>query len=197
MDNLKEALKDQILIFDGGMGTMLQSYRLEELDYRGELLKNNSLDLKGNNDILSLTRPDLVAQVHELFLEAGANLLETNTFNANSISQSDYATENLVYDMNRSSAEIAKKVVEKFGGKTRFVCGAIGPTNKTGSLSPDVNDPGFRNVNFDELVIAYSQQVKGLVDGGVDVLLLETVFDTLNCKAALFAIRSILDDQRL
>ena len=188
MHSLKEVLKDQILVFDGGMGTMLQSYRLDEDDYRGELLKNNSLDLKGNNDILSLTRPDLIAKVHELFIEAGANLLETNTFNANSISQSDYGTDNLVYDMNRSSAEIAKKVIKKFGSSTQFVCGAIGPTNKTASLSPDVNDPGFRNVNFDELIIAYSQQVRGLLDGGVDILLLETVFDTLNCKAALFAI---------
>tara|TARA_B100000029_G_scaffold375236_1_gene369590 strand:+ start:31352 stop:34888 length:3537 start_codon:yes stop_codon:yes gene_type:complete len=197
MENIKEILKNKILVIDGGMGTMLQSYGLEEVDFRGELLKNNFLDLKGNNDILSLTCPDLVEKVHTDFIEAGANLIETNTFNANSISQADYGTQKLVYDMNVRSVAIAKKAIENYSDRNLFVCGAIGPTNKTASLSPDVNDPEFRNVNFDELVIAYSEQISGLLDGGVDILLVETVFDTINCKAALFAIRSIFDDRKI
>jgi 5-methyltetrahydrofolate--homocysteine methyltransferase len=177
------------------MGTMLQAYQLEEADFRGDRFKDHPSDLKGNNDLLSLSRPDVVEAIHTAYLEAGADLIETNTFNANAISQSDYGTEGLVYEINLESAKIARKSADKFFHDPRFVCGALGPTNRTASLSPDVNDPGFRNVSFDELAAAYGEQARGLLDGGVDVLLVETVFDTLNCKAALFAIQSVLEER--
>ncbi|MCH2445740.1 MAG: methionine synthase [Candidatus Marinimicrobia bacterium] len=177
------------------MGTMLQAYQLEEADFRGDRFKDHPSDLKGNNDLLSLSRPDVVEAIHTAYLEAGADLIETNTFNANAISQSDYGTEDLVYEINLKSAKIARKSADKFSHDPRFVCGALGPTNRTASLSPDVNDPGFRNVSFDELAVAYGEQVRGLLDGGVDILLVETVFDTLNCKAALFAIQSLLEER--
>ncbi|MEE2876566.1 MAG: methionine synthase [Candidatus Neomarinimicrobiota bacterium] len=192
---IRDIVSNRILILDGAMGTMLQSYKLEEADFRGEKLKDHPSDLKGNNDILSLTRPDVVEEIHTTYLEAGADLIETNTFSANAISQSDYGTEDLVYEINRRSAEISRKAADKFTDKPRFVCGALGPTNRTASLSPDVDDPGFRNVTFDALVQAYGEQAKGLLDGGSHILLVETVFDTLNCKAALFAIRTLLEER--
>ena len=195
LKTIQEIAKERILLIDGAMGTMLQAYQLEEADFRGDRLKDHPSDLKGNNDLLSLSRPDVVEAIHTAYLEAGADLIETNTFNANAISQSDYGTEDLVYEINLESAKIARKSADKFSHDPRFVCGALGPTNRTASLSPDVNDPGFRNVSFDELAVAYGEQVRGLLDGGVDVLLVETVFDTLNCKAALFAIQSLLEER--
>ena len=195
MKTIQEIAKERILLIDGAMGTMLQAYQLEEADFRGDRFNDHPSDLKGNNDLLSLSRPDVVEAIHTAYLEAGADLIETNTFNANAISQSDYGTEDLVYEINLESAKIARKSADKFSHDPRFVCGALGPTNRTASLSPDVNDPGFRNVSFDELAVAYGEQVRGLLDGGVDVLLVETVFDTLNCKAALFAIQSLLEER--
>ena len=195
LKTIQEIAKEQILLIDGAMGTMLQAYQLEEADFRGDRFKDHPSDLKGNNDLLSLSRPDVVEAIHTAYLEAGADLIETNTFNANAISQSDYGTEDLVYEINLESAKIARKSADKFSHDPRFVCGALGPTNRTASLSPDVNDPGFRNVSFDELAAAYGEQARGLLDGGVDILLVETVFDTLNCKAALFAIQSLLEER--
>ena len=195
MKTIQEIAKERILLIDGAMGTMLQAYQLEEADFRGDRFKDHPSDLKGNNDLLSLSRPDVVEAIHTAYLEAGADLIETNTFNANAISQSDYGTEDLVYEINLESAKIARKSADKFSHDPRFVCGALGPTNRTASLSPDVNDPGFRNVSFDELAVAYGEQARGLLDGGVDILLVETVFDTLNCKAALFAIQSLLEER--
>ena len=195
MKTIQEIAKERILLIDGAMGTMLQAYQLEEADFRGDRFKDHPSDVKGNNDLLSLSRPDVVEAIHTAYLEAGADLIETNTFNANAISQSDYGTEALVYEINLDSAKIARKSADKFSHDPRFVCGALGPTNRTASLSPDVNDPGFRNVSFDELAAAYGEQVRGLLDGGVDILLVETVFDTLNCKAALFAIQSLLEER--
>jgi len=196
MKNIKDILKERILVLDGAMGTMIQAYELNESDYRGDLFKNYSVNLKGNNDILSLTRPDIIEAIHREYLNAGADLIETNTFNATTISQMDYGTEKYVYEINKASAEIAKKVALEVSistpNKPRFVCGAIGPTNQTASMSPDVSNPGTRHISFDELVIAYSEQARGLIDGGVDIILVETVFDTLNCKAALFGIQEIL-----
>ena len=198
MQKLKDILKKRILVLDGAMGTMVQSYGLSESDFRGDRFENHSCDLKGNNDFLSLTRPDVVGEIHRAYLDAGADIIETNTFNATSISQADYQTEDLVYEMNKAAAEIARNVADEFTEKTpdkpRFVCGSIGPTNKTASMSPDVSNPGFRNISFDELSDAYYDQAKGLVDGGCDVLMVETVFDTLNCKAALFGIKSLFED---
>ncbi len=198
MQKLKEILKQRILTLDGAMGTMVQSYGLEESHFRGDIFKNHSCDLIGNNDLLSLTQPDIIKEIHESYLAAGADLIETNTFNSNSISQSDYKMEEQVYDMNKISAEIARNAADKFTtkdqNKPRFVLGALGPTNKTASMSPDVSSPGYRNINFDELRDAYYLQAKGLMDGGVDAFLIETVFDTLNCKAALFAILTLLEE---
>ena len=198
MPEMKDILTKRILILDGAMGTMVQSYGLEEADFRGNRFKDHPCDLKGNNDILSLTRPDVVREIHAAYLEAGADLIETNTFNSTSISQADYQMEHVVYEINRTAAGLARDVANEFTKGNpdipRFVCGALGPTNKTASMSPDVSNPGFRNVTFDELTAAYEEQAKGLMDGGVDVLLVETVFDTLNCKAALFAIQSLFED---
>ncbi|HJN98912.1 MAG TPA: homocysteine S-methyltransferase family protein, partial [Candidatus Marinimicrobia bacterium] len=198
MQKLKDILKKRILVLDGAMGTMVQSYGLSESDFRGDRFENHSCDLKGNNDFLSLTRPDVVGEIHRAYLDAGADIIETNTFNATSISQADYQTEDLVYEINKAAAKIARNVVDEITLKTpdkpRFICGSIGPTNKTASMSPDVSNPGFRNISFDELSDAYYDQAKGLVDGGCDVLMVETVFDTLNCKAALFGIKSLFED---
>ena len=198
MPEMKDILTKRILILDGAMGTMVQSYGLEEADFRENRFKDHPCDLKGNNDILSLTRPDVVREIHAAYLEAGADLIETNTFNSTSISQADYQMEHVVYEINRTAAGLACDVANEFTkenpDKPRFVCGALGPTNKTASMSPDVSNPGFRNVTFDELTVAYEEQAKGLMDGGVDVLLIETVFDTLNCKAALFAIQSLFEE---
>ena len=194
MSKIKKIFNERILILDGAMGTMIQSYNFTENDFRGERFKFHGQDLKGNNDLLCLTHPDIVAEIHQAYFEAGADIVETNTFNANAISQLDYATEDLAYEINYEAAKIAKSVVKEFADKPRFVAGALGPTNRTASLGPDVNNPGFRNIAFDELKEAYKDQAKGLLDGGVDLYLIETVFDTLNCKAALFAVQELLEE---
>lgn len=189
---LHQMASERILLLDGAMGTMIQQYQLGESDYRGSRFSGHHTDLKGNNDLLSLTRPDIIQAIHEAYLEAGADIIETNTFNATSVSQADYQMESAVYDINVASAKIAKTACKKFTAlnpsRPRFVAGAIGPTSKTASMSPDVNAPAYRAATFDDLVVAYTEQVKGLLDGGVDLLLIETVFDTLNCKAAIYAI---------
>lgn len=201
MIKIKEILKNRILVMDGAMGTMIQSYNLEEKDFRGDRFINHPCDLKGNNDILSIVRPDIIREIHTAYLEAGADIVETNTFNSTSISQADYQMEGIVYEINKTSAEIACSITNFFTSqnpdKPRFVCGAIGPTNKTASMSPDVSSPGFRNVDFDELKETYIEQVNGLIDGGVNLLLIETVFDTLNCKAALFAVETVLEEKKI
>ena len=193
MDIRNELLK-RILIIDGAMGTMIQRYKLTEEDYRGERFKDWHTDVKGNNDLLSITQPQIIQEIHEQYLEAGADIIETNTFSGTSIAQADYDMQTLAYELNVASAECARKAADKFTAqdptRPRFVAGAIGPLNKTLSLSPDVNDPGYRAVTFDEVVSAYTEQVKGLSDGGVDLLLVETIFDTLNAKAAIFAIKN-------
>ncbi len=195
---IEDILKERILVIDGAMGTMIQRYKLEEADFRGERFKDHDFPLKGNNDILSITRPDIIKAIHRQYLEAGADIIETNTFSGTTIAQADYHLEDAVYDLNYYSAKIAKEVAEEFTkkdpSKPRFVAGAMGPTNKTASLSPDVNNPGFRAITFDELALAFKQQAKGLIDGGADVLLLETIIDTLNVKAALFAIQELFDE---
>ena len=193
---LRELLRQRILILDGAMATMIQRHGLSEEDFRGERFAEHSRPLKGDNDLLSLTRPDIIEAIHRGYLEAGADIIETNTFNGTRISQSDYGLESVVRELNTAAARLARRAADAFTartpGKPRFVAGVLGPTNRTASLSPDVNDPGFRNVTFDELVTAYAEQAEGLLDGGVDLLLVETVFDTLNCKAALFAIHGLL-----
>ncbi|MEJ2635315.1 MAG: methionine synthase, partial [Calditrichia bacterium] len=192
---IHQHLKERILIMDGAMGTMIQRYRLTEQDFRGERFADHPVDVRGNNDLLSLTRPAVIDEIHRAYLEAGADLIETNTFNANGVSQTDYHMQELVYEMNLESARIARRAADEVTAKNpvkpRFVVGSIGPTNRTASLSPDVNRPGYRAVTFDDLVDAYSPQIRGLIDGGADLLMVETVFDTLNCKAALFAIDRI------
>jgi 5-methyltetrahydrofolate--homocysteine methyltransferase len=186
------------MILDGAMGTMIQRHKLEEADFRDEELKDHPHPLKGNNDLLSITRPDIIKDIHRLYFEAGSDIVETNTFSSTTISQADYRLESLVYELNFQSARIAKEVAAEFTlkepHKPRFVAGAMGPTTKLSSMSPDVNNPGFRTITFDELKVAYKEQAKGLVDGGVDLLLLETITDTLNAKAALFAIEELFDD---
>ncbi len=196
MNNIREALKKRILVIDGAMGTMIQRHRLTEADYRGERFASWHCDVKGNNDLLSITRPDIIKGIHRQYLEAGADIVETNTFSSTTIAQADYDMQALAYELNLASARCAREAVNDFlaspAGKERdgaWVAGAIGPLNKTLSLSPDVNNPGFRAVTFDEVVAAYYEQVSGLIDGGVDVLLIETIFDTLNAKAAIFAIK--------
>ena len=195
MISIQEELRKRILVLDGAMGTMIQRYNLSESDFRNEKLKDHPVPLKGNNDLLALTRPDILQEIHEAYLEAGADIIETNTFSGTTIAQADYQLEDLVYDINFHSATIAKKAADKFlkknPDKPRYVAGSIGPTNRTASISPDVNRPGFRAISFDDLVEAYRLQTEALLDGGVDILLVETVFDTLNAKAALFAINSV------
>jgi 5-methyltetrahydrofolate--homocysteine methyltransferase len=196
---LRASLARRILILDGAMGTMIQSYGLEEKDFRGDRLKDHPKELRGNNDILVLTRPEVIEQIHRAYLEAGADLLETNTFNAQVISQADYGTESLVYELNVAAARLARRVADEVTARTpeqpRFVIGILGPTNRTASLSPDVNDPGYRNVTLAQLAAAYRTQAEGLLEGGADALMVETVFDSLNCKAALFALRGLLDER--
>lgn len=197
-DLLYKIAQERILILDGAMGTMIQRYKLEEEDYRGDRWINHSHPLKGNNDLLSITRPEIIKEIHRQYFEAGADIVETNTFSGTTIAQADYHLEDAVYDINFQSAKIAREVADEMTAKEphkpRFVAGAMGPTNRTCSLSPDVNDPGFRAVTFDELVTAYYDQAKALIEGGVDVLLIETVFDTLNAKAALFAVQTLFED---
>ncbi len=194
---LKLAATQRILILDGAMGTMIQRHRLTEADYRGTRFKDWPRDLKGNNDLLVLSQPEIVRGIHEAYLEAGADMVETNTFNAQTISMADYGMEALALEINVSAAKLARQAADKYTAltpqKPRFVAGAIGPTNRTASLSPDVNNPGFRNISFDELVAAYSEQARGLIEGGVDAILIETVFDTLNAKAAGFAVKETFD----
>jgi len=194
MKNIKTELKKRILIIDGAMGTMIQRHKLEEEDYRGERFKDWHTDVKGNNDLLSITRPDIIIDIHKLYLEAGADIIETNTFSSTLIAQADYDMQSLAYELNVASAKCARIAADEYTAKNpdkpRFVAGAIGPLNKTLSLSPDVNNPGYRAVTFDEVAAAYTEQIKGLVDGGVDILLIETIFDTLNAKAAIYAIQN-------
>ncbi|MDQ3215565.1 MAG: homocysteine S-methyltransferase family protein, partial [Pseudomonadota bacterium] len=192
---LRALLAQRILILDGAMGTMIQRYQLSEAEFRGTRFADHSVDVRGNNDLLSITRPDVVREIHEAYLEAGADLVETNTFSATSIAQQDYGLAHVAYEINFEAAKIARAACVKFStdDKPRFVVGALGPTPKTASISPDVNDPGARNVTFDELVTSYGEQVRGLLDGGVDLLIVETIFDTLNAKAALFAIDAELE----
>ncbi len=199
MTTIKQELEKRILVLDGAMGTMLQQYNFSEEDFRGERFKDFPISLKGNNDLLSITQPKALKEIHAKYLEAGADIIETNTFSGTTIAMADYQMEDLVYELNFESAKIAKEVADEFTAKEphkpRFVAGSLGPTNKTASMSPDVNDPGFRAVTFDELRIAYKLQTEALIDGGVDVLLVETVFDTLNAKAALFAIEEVKEDK--
>lgn len=192
---IEQIIKERILVLDGAMGTMIQRHKLEEFDFREGAFENHSKPLKGNNDLLSITRPEIIKEIHRQYFKAGADIVETNTFSGTWIAQADYALEDAVYQINYQSAKIAKEVANEFTDKPRFVAGSIGPTNRTASISPDVNDPGFRAISFDQLVDAYKQQVEALMDGGVDVLLVETVFDTLNAKAALFAIDVVFDER--
>lgn len=198
MKTIQDVLKERILIIDGAMGTMIQRHKLEEKDYRGEQFKDWPIDLKGNNDLLCLTQPAIIEGIHREYLEAGADIIETNTFNAQRISMADYRMEEVAYAINIAAATIAKRAAREYTDrnpeKPRFVAGAIGPMSKTLSLSPDVNNPGFRAVSFDEVSSAYYEQVKALVEGGVDILLIETIFDTLNAKAAIFAIKKYFRD---
>jgi 5-methyltetrahydrofolate--homocysteine methyltransferase len=195
--SLTQALKHRILVMDGAMGTMIQKYKLEESDFRGDQFFDHKTSLKGNNDLLSITAPKIVKQIHREYFEAGADIVETNTFSSTSIAQADYELEDLAYELNLQSAKLAKQVADEFTDRKRYVAGSIGPTNKTCSLSPDVNNPGYRAVTFDELVKTYTEQVHGLLEGGVDVLLVETIFDTLNAKAALYAIQLVLDERSI
>ncbi|HEY0843992.1 MAG TPA: homocysteine S-methyltransferase family protein, partial [Noviherbaspirillum sp.] len=198
---LRDLLSQRILILDGAMGTMIQQYKLTEADYRGARFKEFSvpgkeLFIKGNNDLLVLTQPAIIQEIHEKYLAAGADIVETNTFGATSVAQDDYHMGHLAYEMNVAAARLARAACDKYAtaDKPRFVAGALGPTPKTASISPDVNDPAARNITFDQLVAAYLEQTRGLVEGGVDVLLVETIFDTLNCKAALFAIDTFFEE---
>ena len=200
MHTIEKELEKRVLVIDGAMGTMIQQYKLEEKDYRGERFKDFAHDLKGNNDLLSLTQPDIILTIHKKYLDAGADIIETNTFNAQRISMADYHMEDLSYELNFASASLAKKAIEEFRLETNserycFVAGAVGPTNRTASLSPDVNNPGYRAINFDQLTDAYAEQIRGLIDGGSDLLLIETIFDTLNAKAALFAAQKVFTEK--
>jgi len=201
IERLKSDLAKRILIIDGAMGTMIQRYKLSEADYRGEQFKSHTSDLQGCNDLLSLTQPGVIEEIHAEYFAAGADIVETNTFSSTSICLADYKLEKYAYDLNLASAKIARKVADEFTKKTpdkpRYVAGALGPTNKTLSLSPDVNDPGYRAVSFDEVVDSYKEEARGLVDGGVDLFLVETVFDTLNCKAALFALKDLMEELKI
>ncbi len=198
IEALKREAKERILILDGAMGTVIQRYKLDEAGYRGARFKDFSHDLKGNNDLLVLTQPTIISEIHNAYLDAGADIIETNTFNAQAISQSDYGLEDIAYEMNVAAAKLAREAADAWTKKTpdkpRFVAGAIGPTNRTASISPDVNNPGFRNVSFDALVAAYATQTRGLINGGVDTILIETVFDTLNAKAAGFAVEQVFEE---
>src|ERR1700722_11415934 len=215
MSNIESALESRILIIDGAMGTMIQRYKLDEADYRGERFKDWSSDLKGNNDLLSLTRPDIIRSIHREYLEAGADIIETNTFSSTAIAQADYNMQSLAYELNVASAKVAREAIYEFTvnrqrstvndnavnrqpltANQKYIAGAIGPMNKTLSLSPDVNNPGFRSVSFDEVSDAYYEQVSGLVGGGGDLFLIETIFDTLNAKAAIYAIKKYFRDTK-
>ncbi len=195
---IKELAQHRILILDGAMGTMIQRYKLQEEDFRNEALKNHAHPLKGNNDLLSITKPDIIKEIHRLYYAAGADIVETNTFSSTTVSQADYGLEHLAYELNYQSAKIAKEVAAEFNAKDktkhRFVAGSIGPTTKLSSMSPDVNNPGYRAITYDQLVVAFKEQVKGLLDGGADLLLIETITDTLNAKACLYAIQEHFEE---
>ena len=197
MNELNGILKNRILVLDGAMGTMIQQYKLDEAGYRGQRFKDHPADLKGNNDLLCLSQPAIVSEIHAEYLKAGADIIETNTFNGTSISQADYNLEDIVYELNFEAARLAVAAADKYStpDKPRFVAGSMGPSNKSASISPDVNDPGYRSVTFDEVKAAYKEQARGLIDGGVHILMIETVFDTLNCKAALMGIMELLEDE--
>ena len=201
MSSITDIAKKRILILDGAMGTMIQRYTLEEADFRKGWFEDHSSPLKGNNDLLSLTRPDIIKEIHSAYFKAGADIVETNTFSGTKIAQLDYGLQDYTYDINFQSAKIACEVANEFTiqepNKPRFVAGSIGPTNRTASISPDVNDPSFRNISFDELNEAYQEQINGLIDGGVHILLIETVFDTLNAKAALFAVNHVFESRAI
>jgi len=201
MSKVTQEIQKRILVLDGAMGTMLQRYNFSEEDFRGERFRDFPHSLKGNNDLLSLTQPQAIRDVHAQYFEAGADIVETNTFSGTTIGMADYHLEDLVYELNYESAKLAREVADEFTAKNpekpRFVAGSIGPTNRTASMSPDVNDPGYRAVTFDDLRIAYRQQVEALIDGGSDILLVETIFDTLNAKAALFAIEEVKEERNL
>ena len=196
MSSIINDLKSRILVLDGAMGTIIQTYNLEEDDFRGEKFKDHKSPLKGNNDLLSITQPKIIKEIHRGYLNAGADITETNTFSSTSIAMEDYGLEDSVYELNYESAKIAKEVVSEFK-ENKYVAGSIGPTNKTASMSPDVNDPGFRAIHFDELVTSYKEQVKGLCEGGSDILFIETVFDTLNAKAALMAVDNYFEENNV
>ena len=200
-NNITDILNERIMVIDGAMGTMIQKHKLDEAAYRGERFRDYAHPLKGNNDLLVLTQAEIISSIHRAFLDAGADILETNTFNANRISMADYHMEHLVRELNLEAVRLAKEAADEYTQKNpekpRFVAGAIGPTNRTASLSPDVNNPGFRAVTFDDLALAYREQAEALADAGVDLFLVETVFDTLNCKAALFAINSLKEERNL
>jgi 5-methyltetrahydrofolate--homocysteine methyltransferase len=198
MKTIQDCLNERILVIDGAMGTMIQQYKLEEKDYRGGRFKNWASDVKGNNDLLNITQPQIITAIHKQYLEAGADIIETNTFSSTAIAMADYEMQSLAYELNVAAAKCARQAISEFEAQgsakgdepgRKWIAGAIGPLNKTLSLSPDVNNPGYRAVSFDEVVDAYYEQVRGLVDGGVDLLLIETIFDTLNAKAAIFAIK--------
>ena len=193
--SIVDILKEKILVLDGAMGTMLQEYKFEEADFRGDRFKDHPLSVKGNNDLLSLTQPEAIKTIHKKYLAAGADIIETNTFSSTQIAMADYEMESIIYDLNFQSAKIAREAADEFTlidpAKPRFVAGSVGPTNRTASISPDVNDPGFRAVTFDDLRVSYKEQIEALVDGGIDLILIETVFDTLNAKAALFAVEEV------
>lgn len=196
---IAKTLEEKILIMDGAMGTMIQRHKLTEEDFRGDRFQESAIPLKGNNDLLSITRPDIIKSIHLEYLDAGADIIETNTFSGTTISQADYKLESAVYDINFQSAKMAKEAAAERSttNKKRYVAGAIGPTNRTCSISPDVNRPGYRATNFDQMRIAYKEQTEALIDGGVDILLVETIFDTLNAKAALFAIQEVLRERNI
>ena len=200
-ERITRLLKERILVLDGAMGTMIQKHKLTEEDFRGDRFKNHSVLVQGNNDLLSITQPEIIKEIHREYLRAGSDIIETNTFSSTTIAQADYEMESLAYELNYASAKIAKEAAQEFTianeHKPRFVAGAMGPTNRTASLSPDVNDPGYRAVTFDQLVEAYYEQARGLIDGGADLLLVETVFDTLNAKAALFAVDTLKEERNM
>jgi 5-methyltetrahydrofolate--homocysteine methyltransferase len=195
-DAFLSLLRERLVILDGAMGTMIQRHRLSEADFRGNRFAEWRSDLRGNNDLLVITQPQIIGEIHREYLLAGADIISTNTFNSTPVSQSDYRMESLIGELNLTAARVARQAADEVSaatGRQRFVAGALGPTGRTASLSPDVNDPGFRNITFDELVAGYSEAARALVDGGVDAILIETIFDTLNAKAALFAVREVLD----
>ena len=202
MKDIKKDLAERILIIDGAMGTMIQRYKLSEEDYRGERFKDWHLDVKGNNDLLCITQPQVITAIHKEYLKAGADIIETNTFSSTLIAMADYEMQELAYELNVAAAQCAKKAIEEYQKENpnnqhqKYIAGAIGPLNKTLSLSPDVNNPGFRALTFDEAATAYYEQVKGLVDGGVDIILIETIFDTLNAKAAIYAVKKYFRDEK-